>query len=109
MFRTYIVTAFSGGFLFIAANASFAAIDVNESFSPATALSTQVTRVQIRLFNSSLFDSFNVALSDVLPDGVFIAARPYISNSCDDIIIATNNADNGGIDLIESQTFRSCG
>jgi hypothetical protein len=81
------------------ASVATAAIDVNKSFAPATVLPTQITRLQIRLFNSSLSDSISVALNDALPDGVFIAATPNVSNTCQGSVTATNNATNGVLNI----------
>jgi uncharacterized repeat protein (TIGR01451 family) len=78
---------------------AFAAIDVNNSFSPATLYPTQVSRITLRLQNSSLNDSVSVNLPNVLPNGVFIASTPNINNTCGGSVSATNDASKGTITL----------
>lgn len=78
---------------------AFAAIDVNNSFSPATLYPTQNSRITLRLQNSSLNSTVSVNLPNVLPNGVFIASAPNISNTCGGSVTATNDAAKGTITL----------
>jgi uncharacterized repeat protein (TIGR01451 family) len=78
---------------------AFAAIDVNNSFSPATLYPTQISRITLRLQNSSLNDSTSVNLPNVLPNGVFIASTPNVFNTCGGSVAATNDASKGTISL----------
>ncbi len=72
-----------------------AAIDVNNSFSPATIYPSQTSNLQIRLLNSSLEPVTDVALTNSLPANVQLATTPNISSDCG----GTFNIANGQITL----------
>ena len=78
---------------------AFAALDVNNSFSPATRYPGEVSRFVLVLQNSSLVNSQNVQLLNALPADVFIANTPNLTNSCGGTVTATNNATNGVVSI----------
>ena len=83
----------------IGGSPAFAAIDVNNSFSPATLYPGQISRLTLRLQNSSLNDTVSVSLPNVLPNGVFIANTPNVLNTCGGSVGTINDASKGTITL----------
>ncbi|MGB1256606.1 MAG: GEVED domain-containing protein, partial [Thiolinea sp.] len=74
-----------------------AALDVNKHYSPATLFPNEQSRMTIELFNSSVIPSTNVAFSDALPEGVFIAAIPNTATTCGGTVTTNNTATQGEI------------
>ena len=97
--KLWFKTLLFGCLALCGASPAVAAIDVNNSFSPATLYPTQVSRITIRLQNSSLIDTVSVNLPNVLPNGVFIAGTPNVASTCGGTVSATNDASKGTITL----------
>ncbi len=93
--RIFAVFIFS---LFLAIPA-FAAIDVNKSFSPATRYPTEITRITVELQNSATSIASATAFTDILPDGVFVASVPNLTNTCGGVATPNNTALRGEVAL----------
>lgn len=62
--------------------ATFAALDVNKSFAPANIYPREISKLTIKLQNSSLIPTINTKLTDYFPEDLFVASPSNIYNSC---------------------------
>lgn len=87
-------------FLLLFTSTAFAAVDVNNSFAPASMYPGEVSKLTIRLQNSILQPVTNVTLNTALPNGVFFVGtgNPTISNGIG-FLNATNGPTAGSIFL----------
>ena len=91
------------GLAVLSALPALAAIDVNNSFTPSTRYPGEPARLIIRLQNSSLSPSQNVALENTLPAGVYLAPDANIANNCGGTLTASNNAERGSVSIVSAQ------
>lgn len=82
---------------------ALAAIDVNNSFTPSTRYPGEPSRLIIRLQNSSLSPSQDVALENALPAGVYLAPDANVSNNCGGTLTASNDAERGSVSIVSAQ------
>ncbi len=80
---------------------AWAAIDVNKSFSPPTIYPGQVSRLTIKLFNSSLLPSTNTTFTDTFPDNIFITDTPNLVSNCGGTVTHGNTSSAGHLTLTD--------
>lgn len=76
-----------------------AAIDVNTSFTPTLLQPTQVSTLRIEFLNNVESPATDVALTNVLPDGVFISSPANLVTNCSGPVQASNGATGGSVSI----------
>ena len=78
---------------------SYAAIDVNKSFSPGTVYPSQNAQLTILLQNSALSPVLNVTATEAFPNDIFVSGTPGLLNTCGGTVNYSNTASGGTISL----------
>lgn len=102
-FKSTLVLGLVLGLAVLSALPALAAIDVNNSFTPSTRYPGEPARLIIRLQNSSLSPSQDVALENTLPAGVYLAPDANIANNCGGTLTASNDAERGSVSIVSAQ------